>query len=137
MLKACLRRSSTVSRSSLILRISSLHLASRWSYNPPRAPRLPNAAWRARRNSSSLDSVLPSEPPPVDEPELDKRRSARDTLLARETRRREATWWNDVRKLVIAGDCNNVGSRRIDLDVSECNLVVWDGAAMSTRVASV
>jgi hypothetical protein len=68
---------------------------------------------------------------------LDKRRSARDTLLARETRRREARWWNEVRKLATAGDCSNVESRRTDLDVNACNLVVWDGAAMSTRVASV
>jgi len=136
MLRACLRSNSTVSRSSLILRISSLHLASRWSYNPPSAPRLPNAAWSARRRSSSLDSELPSEPP-VDEPELDKRRSARDTLLARETRRREATWWNEVRRFAIAGECTSAGSRRIDLEVTACNLVEWDGAAMRTRVASV
>jgi hypothetical protein len=97
--RACLRRNWTVSDSLPILRISSLHLASRCSYNPPRAPRLPKAAPSARRKSSSLDSELPSDPPPAEEDELVRSRSARDTLLARETRRLDARFRNELASL--------------------------------------
>jgi hypothetical protein len=135
--RACLRRNWTVSDSLPILRISSLHLASRCSYNPPRAPRLPKAAPSARRKSSSLDSELPSDPPPAEEDELVRSRSARDTLLARETRRLDVRFRNELRKLVMLGESINAGSLRMDLDVTACSLVEWEGAAMRTRVASV
>jgi hypothetical protein len=68
---------------------------------------------------------------------LDKRRSAKDILLARETRRLEAMWWNEVRIVDSAGEFTSVGSRRTDLDDKEWSFVEWDGAAIRTSVASV